>query len=129
MHSRLIGIAQSFANVRMGKSAVSFPETTAFLLSPTIGNNSPPEAFMAQGYEFAHLHAQNDGSLHMCLPVTSLKEVYAKGWGEPHPIAGKFGFPKTIAMIFGPRDEGEFATVAGLLQMSYDFASGKISVA
>lgn len=129
MHHRIIGLGRELSEVSLGHSAVSFPDTTAFLLSPSAARGGTPEAFMAPGYEFAHVHAPREGSLHMCLPMQVLKEVYAKGWGEPHPVAGKFGFPSTIAMIYGPRDAGEFATVADLLRTSYAFATGSVSSA
>lgn len=70
---------------------------------------------------------KRDCSLHMCLPVRILEEVIAKGWGEPHPVAGRFGFPPTIAMIYSPQDESEFATAADLIRLSYGFATGQVS--
>lgn len=129
MTERLIGIGRGFSQVIVGRSAVSFPDTTAFLLSSPAARTDTPDAFMAPGYEFAHVHAPRDGSLHMCLPTQVLESVYAQGWGEPHPVAGKFGFPLTIAMIYGPRDEAEFSTVAELLRTSYAFATGQVSSA
>ncbi len=127
MHERLIRVGSEFSGVSLGRSNVSLPDTLAFHLSPSLGRQASSDAFMVEGYEFAHVHAPRDCSLHMCLPMQVLEAVYAKGWGEPHPVAGKFGFPSTIAMIFGPRDESEFKTVAGLLRTSYAFATGQVA--
>ena len=48
-----------------GRSMVSVPGARAFVLGEAAGR--PPEAFMVGG-EFAHLHPDYDGSLHLILP-------------------------------------------------------------
>lgn len=63
------------------KSLVSVPGARAFVLDEETAGR-PPEAFQA-GREFAHLHPEHDGSLHMTLPAEIASEVYEKGWGEP----------------------------------------------
>nr|WP_210201754.1 luciferase family protein [Mesorhizobium loti] len=126
MRERLIELGRQLEGVRLGRSGVSVPESAAFLLDPALAQNGPSEAFMTPG-EFAHVHAVRDGSLHMNLPRNVLETVYAAGWGEQHPVAGHFGFPDTIAMIYGPRTEDEFAVVAKLLRVSHTFATGNWS--
>lgn len=101
--------------VRPGPSGVSVPGARAFLLddqAPT----GPPEAFQT-GREFAHLHPPQDGSLHMTLPRALRDLVFARGWGEPHPLSG-------TPLIFGPRDEAELEVVWQLLVGSCRFATG-----
>ncbi len=127
MRERLIEFGAGLEGVRLGRSGVSIPESTAFLLAPELAGNGPWEAFMTP-QEFAHVHAVWDGSLHMNLPRNVLETVYYRGWGEQHPAAGHFGFPETIAMVYGPRTEHEFAVVAGLLRISHAYAMGSSSL-
>ena len=42
---------------------------------------------------------------------------------EPHPLAGQFGLPGNIVMVYGPRDENEVAVVTDLLHASHDYAN------
>jgi hypothetical protein len=90
------------------------PGALAFVLDPATAAG-PPEAFQA-GREFAHLHPERDGSLHMTLPADLAAEAFEKGWGEPHPFSG-------TPLIFGPRDEDELEVVWRLLRASYEFAA------
>jgi Family of unknown function (DUF5519) len=69
------------------------------------------------GREFAHLHPQQDGSLHMTLPAQIATEAYQNGWGEPHPRSG-------TPLIFAPRDQDELEVVWRLLRLSYEYAAG-----
>lgn len=123
MRERLIAVGAQLKGVSLGRSGVSIPESAAFLLAPELARKGAPDAFMTPG-EFAHVHAVWDGSLHMNLPEQVLEKVYAAQWGEQHPAAGRFGFPSNIAMIYGPRDDDEFRTVATLLTISHAYASG-----
>ena len=86
------------------------------------GEAGPPEAFIS-GREFAHLHALPDSSLHMVLPEPLATEAVEAGWGEFHPLAGT-AVPATTLLVFAPRDPDEIEVILGLLQRSYDFASG-----
>ena len=74
------------------------------------------------GLEFAHIHPPSDGSLHMTLPPDIVAQVVENGWAELHPLAGQFGLPGNIVMVYGPRDENELAVVTDLLQASHDHA-------
>lgn len=107
--------AARLPGVRVGRSLVSLPESRAFHLDEhhTAG---PREAFQ-RGTEFAHIHTDNDGSLHLTLPPDLYAEVLAKGWGEPHPISGTM-------MLFGPRDEDELEVAWRILEASWRWASG-----
>ena len=74
--------------------------------------------------EFAHLHPPHDGSLHLVLPPAEVNEVIENGWAERHPLAGRFGMPENIVMVYGPRDEDEFHVVEALVNASHAFAGG-----
>jgi hypothetical protein len=115
LHRQLAARAVELPGVKPAGSLVSVPGALAFVLDEDSAGG-PPEAFQA-GREFAHLHPQEDGSLHMTLPREIADEAYEKGWGEPHPYSG-------TPLIFGPRDEEELEVVWRLLRSSYEFARG-----
>jgi len=107
--------------VRVGQSYVSVPGARAFHLDgahPTV-----PSAFMVE-HEFAHLHPSSDGSLHAAVPPEHVELAISNGWAERHPLAGRYGLPGNIVMIYGPRDADELATVTELLDLSHRYASG-----
>lgn len=97
--------------------------TQTFLLEPEYAGG-PPQAFLI-GNEFAHLHPDHDGSLHLTLPRSSSDEIVARGWGEIHIDTGPFrrGSP-IFMMIYGPRDEDELEIIWGIFRTSYEFARG-----
>jgi hypothetical protein len=115
LHRQLAARALELPGVQPADSLVSVPGALAFVLDEDRAGG-PPEAFQA-GREFAHLHPQTDGSLHMTLPPEVAEEAYEKGWGEPHPRSG-------TPLIYAPRDEQELEVVLRLLRSSYGFASG-----
>ena len=41
------------------------------------------------------------------------------GWAERHPLAGKYGLPTNIVMVYGPRDDAELEVVAALVAASH----------
>jgi hypothetical protein len=79
------------------------------------------------GNEFAHVHPAYDGSMHLMLPIECTRELFAKGWGEPHPMAATGMIPATAVMVFAPRDVPEIETALKILATSYDFACGKLA--
>lgn len=83
----------------------------------------PSEAFLV-GTEFAHLHGDGSGSLHVALPREVVTEAIDKGWAEMHPAVRMFGLPSTLVMLHGPRDQGELETLWRLVQTSYEYARG-----
>ncbi len=102
-------------NVSIGDSLVSVPGARAFHLREESARG-PRQAFQA-GYEFAHLHPSDDGSLHMTLPSDLYDKVLSTGWGEPHPLSGTM-------LVWGPRDAAELEIVWGLVKASYAYAQG-----
>ncbi len=104
-------------------SLVSVPGARALWLRDGIAAGAR-EAFMVER-EFAHLHPQRDGSLHLALPRQRAAEAIDAGWAELHPLAQKGFLPPTIVMVFGPRDESELQIVHGLVVESYRNAGGR----
>jgi hypothetical protein len=60
----------------------------------------------------------------MTLPASIVDAVIANGWAELHPLAGKYGLPPNIVMVYGPRDENELAVISDLLRVSHAAAAG-----
>lgn len=112
----------ALVGVRAGSSGVSLPQTRALHLDTHLAQG-PSDAFMV-GTEFAHLHGEQDSSLHLMLPPQAAAEAIDKGWAEPHPLALRGIAPQTLVMIYGPRDEGELETIWRLIEASYGFARG-----
>jgi phospholipase/carboxylesterase len=108
--------------VEVGRSHVSVPGARAFHLDAEHAKGST-EAFM-MGTEFAHLHPEYDGSLHVKLPEAMARQVIERGWGEFHPMAAQGAIPPTTLMVFGPRDEAEVDTIFSIVRASYEEATG-----
>ena len=105
-----------------GPSRISVPGARAFTLPDGTG---PHEAYLVpQVREFAHLHPAHDGSLHLALPAARAADLVVHGWGVPHPWAGT-RLSAGFVMLFGPRDEAELETVAGVVTEAYEYASGR----
>jgi hypothetical protein len=115
----LFAIASGLAGVVVGPSHVSVPGARAFHLPAC---RHPAEAGFMIEREFAHLHPPSDGSLHMSLPPEVVQLAIDHGWAEYHPLAGKYGLPGNIVMVYGPRDQAELEIVTGLLRASHDYA-------
>jgi phospholipase/carboxylesterase len=103
-------------------SGISVPGARALVLRDA--TTGPPAAFMG-GREFAHLHPPPDQSLHLTLPEQRAREVIQAGWAEFHPLVEEGRLPPTVVMVYAPRDEAELKVVSGLVQESYQFASGR----
>ncbi len=116
--------AFDFPFVERRPSIISVPGAEALWL-PHDHAHGCRESFML-GNEFAHVHPQYDGSMHLMLPIECTRELFAKGWGEPHPMAASGMIPETAVMVFAPRDETEIETALKILATSYDFACGKL---
>ena len=117
--------AFDFPFVERRHSIISVPGAEALWL-PHEHAHGCTESFMV-GNEFAHVHPAYDGSMHLMLPIECTGELFAKGWGEPHPMAETGMIPKTAVMVFAPRNEGEIETALKILATSYAFARGKLA--
>ena len=108
LQERVFSFASSLPGVVVGPSSVSVPGARAFHL-PAVSEGAPG-AFMI-GHEFAHLHPERDGSLHLTLPPAEVDPVIESGWAERHPLAGRYGLPSNIVMVYGPLDTDELEVV------------------
>ena len=122
LQESVFSFASSLPGVVVGPSAVSVPGARAFHL-PAVSEGAPG-AFMI-GHEFAHIHPERDGSLHLTLPPADVEAVIENGWAERHPLAGSHGLPSNIVMVYGPRNPGELEVVEDLLRASHGHASGR----
>ena len=113
LQEELFQRATRLPGVVVGRSLVSLPESRAFHLDEGHANG-PREAFQRRA-EFAHIHTDNDGSLHLTLPPDLYAEVLATGWGEPHPVSGTM-------MLFGPRDHDELEVAWRIREGSWRWA-------
>jgi hypothetical protein len=123
MQDALFARVAELPGVVVGRSHVSVPGARAFHLDEASAAG-PQEAFMI-GTEFAHLHPEEDGSLHLILPEEVAREVIALGWGEFHPLVREGVLPPTNLMVFGPRDEAELEAVWQIVQAAYANARGE----
>lgn len=114
--------AFDFECIDRTQSLISVPGAEALWMR-TSCRHGPAEAFMV-GNEFAHIHPEYDGSLHLALPNDLARHVIDKGWGEPHPMAARGIIPTTIIMVYAPRDWHEVDFVLGILAASHEFARG-----
>jgi hypothetical protein len=119
LQERVFALASSLPGVVVGPSAVSVPGARAFHAPDS--PQTAPEAFMVER-EFAHLHPPSDGSLHMALPPDIVDRAIENGWAERHPLAGRYGLPGNIVMVYGPRDEDELTVVEDLVRASHALA-------
>jgi phospholipase/carboxylesterase len=120
LQEKVFDFARTLKNVVIGPSLVSVPGARAFHLPAD--QHVKHGCAMVQG-EFAHLHPASDGSLHMTLPSNIVEKVIELGWAERHPLAGKYGLPDNIVMVFGPRNEKELEAVIDLVHTSYTHAN------
>lgn len=69
--------------------------------------------------EIAHIHAEDDGSLHAILPEPVRTQAIEAGWAEPHPFAGRPTVSEDIVMIYAPRTQSEVETIVRLVSVGY----------
>ena len=86
----------------------------------------PADAFI-DDHEFCHIHPLPEGSIHLTLAEAFRKEVIRLGWGEPHPSAEAGFLPKTLILVYAPRDRTELEVAVKLIYASYRFAKGESS--
>ncbi|NMH98511.1 luciferase family protein [Pseudonocardia acidicola] len=124
LQERLFGRLAALDGVTSRQSAISVPGARGFMLADSGTPNGPVDAFLVPAArEFAHLHPEHDGSLHLALPPALAADVVAQGWGVAHPLAGVRLTPGMV-MLFGPRDDAELDTVAGVVAASHAWAHG-----
>jgi hypothetical protein len=113
----LVAALAPLDGVRLGGSCRAPPGTIGLYLDPSCACDRE-RAFLL-GHEFAHVHVDDDGSLHAILPEPLRTEAMAAGWAEPHPFAGQPTVSPDTVMIYAPRDGDEVAVVADLVRRSW----------
>lgn len=110
--------------VTSGPSAISVPGARGLMVDPSAG---PLDAFLVPRVgEFAHLHPEYDGSLHVALPPALATDAIKKGWAVAHPLAG-IRLTRGMVMLYGPRDRDELEVVLALATNSHSYATGALA--
>ena len=117
MSRTLISMLADLGDVVLGGSNRAPPGTSGLHLKPACAGGDP-RAFLL-GTEFAHVHVEDDASLHAILPEPLRTAAMEAGWAEPHPFAGQPTVSPDTVMIYAPRDEAECAIVADLVRASW----------
>ena len=108
------------ADIVTGPSRRAPPGTIGFYLQAAKCCDDG-DAFLL-GNEIAHVHLEDDGSLHAVLPQAVLDLALEAGWAEPHPMAGMPTVSPRTVMIYAPRTEEEVETIMLLLEQGYEAA-------
>lgn len=120
----LLSALSALPGVETGGSRRAPPGTVGLYLRhgrPT----ERPRAFLL-GHEFAHVHLEDDGSLHTVLPEPLRSNAIATGWAEPHPLAGYPTVSPDTVMIYAPRNQEEVSMVAWLVRNAHAYASDSV---
>lgn len=121
LQERLFERLAALPEVASGPSRISVPGARGLTLPDGTG---PDAAYLVpEAREFAHLHPEHDGSMHLALPPRLAGDVVAKGWGTPHPWAGG-RLTSGFTLVFGPRDEAELEVVTAIATASHHWAAG-----
>lgn len=116
----LINALASLDHVEFGFSRRAPPGTVGLHLSADHACDAE-RAFLL-GREFAHIHLEDDGSLHLILPEPARTMAIEAGWAEPHPMAGMPTVSADTVMVYAPRDMVEVDFIAALVRRSWENA-------
>lgn len=119
---RLRDRALALPGVTRGASRVSVPGTVAFFLRTP---PEPPSIPDILGGEWGHIHPHSDGSLHVNVPTGLAEKLIDAGWAEYHSLVGRGVLPPIVVMLYGPRDEDEFAVCSAVVEEAYLAAGGQ----
>jgi phospholipase/carboxylesterase len=115
---------EALPGVTSGPSAISVAGARGFMVDPSAG---PLDAFLVPRVgEFAHLHPEYDGSLHVALPPALASDAIEKGWAVAHPLAG-IRLTRGMVLLYGPRDREELEVVLALATNSHSYAAGSLA--
>lgn len=109
----VIARAEALADISLGPSRRAPPGSVGFYLDEASCCPNP-DAFLL-GREIAHVHLEDDGSLHAVLPPDLHRLAIERGWAEPHPMAGMPTVSPRTVMLYAPRDDHEVDVIAGLV--------------
>jgi hypothetical protein len=85
-----------------------------------------PQCAFIDDHEFCHIHPAPECHLHLTLPDKVREEIAQLNWVEYHPLAGVGFLPKTMMMVYAPRNEQELESVVRIVGVSYEFARGNM---
>jgi Family of unknown function (DUF5519) len=119
---QLIDAVSGLDHVELGGSRRAPPGTVGLYIKAEHACDS--ERCFLLDHEFAHVHLEDDGSLHLILPEPLRTEAVESGWAEPHPMAGLPTVSLDTVMVYAPRDADEVVTIAGLVRSSWANAAG-----
>jgi phospholipase/carboxylesterase len=124
LQEKLLTSLSSLPGVTTRQSAISVPGARGFMLAPVAAG--PLDAFLVPPMgEFAHLHPEHDGSMHVALPPALAADAVVKRWAVAHPLAG-VRLARGMVLVYGPRDDGELLTVTAIARASHAFATGAL---
>ena len=107
--------------VELRESLRSPPGTIGFFLADADG--TPEEAFLL-GTEFAHVHVTEEHGLHLICPEPARTSAIARGWIEPHPLAGRPTVSALTVLAYAPRDPAELDVIERLVRLAHRHALG-----
>lgn len=119
----IIDAGLTWSHVEQGTSGISVEGARALMLNAN-GPFGPEESYLI-GREFAHVHTGGDFSLHATLPTALATAAISAGWAEQHVLVPSGQVPRTVVMLYAPRDDEETAVILGFVRASYEFASGQ----
>lgn len=121
LQDRLRNHALALPGVSPGVSQVSVPGSVAFFLTAPAEQPVLPDVL---GGEWGHIHPHSDGSLHLNVPTALAEQLIEAGWAEFHCLVARGIIPPMVVMLYGPRDEEEFAVSAAIVEEAYLAAGG-----
>ncbi|MBX3563586.1 MAG: hypothetical protein KF730_03310 [Sphingomonas sp.] len=118
----LIERVGGLAHVELGGSLRAPPGTVGLHLQPSACCGSARTFLL--GREFAHVHLEDDCSLHAILPEPLRSAAIEAGWAEAHPLAGQPTVSPDTVMLYAPRDAAEIEILVQLVEASWRNAQG-----
>ncbi|QIB64842.1 luciferase domain-containing protein [Kineobactrum salinum] len=117
LSAALVAEISALPHVYTGGSMRAPPGTVGLYMEGTHACGSD-RAFLLNN-EFAHVHVEDDGSLHAILPEPLRTAAIEAGWAEPHPLAGRPTVSPDTVMIYAPRNNKEVEVIASLVVSSW----------
>lgn len=108
-------------DVTTAPTRVGIAGTRALLVNRDRATGPDSAFLLPDDGEFAHVHPEADGSLHVVLPDALAYDALTKGWAAAHPLAGVRLSPGMV-LIYGPRDPTEVEIVAGIVEAAHHHA-------
>ena len=121
---KMLDHVANFPGVKLGATRVSLPGAVGFQFEEGFALANPDA--IVGGREFAHVHP--DGSLHASLDPVVARKAVKTGWATPHPWADQRPGWEGFVMIYTPQTKAELDVVLSLLESSYLFVTGRLSI-